>query len=214
MEPVVSDPETPVEMIYNYAISLQRDKNFGLSVPPLRKVVEREPEMAQAWQALATGLRKSKQYGDAAAAYERCLALDPDPKHAFQKGFCHGRKGQFAKAVEAYNRALEMDPTYSKPYYNLGLAYMKLKNYEDALAIFEKAQAAEGESYRLFFNMGACHYGLENDDLAVEMYDLAIARKETSSAWNNLGLALDRMGEKSEAQSCYKKAKALKAEGR
>ena len=214
MGQVVSDPETPINMIYNYALSLQRSKDFSLSVPPLRKVVEREPAMAPAWQALATGLRMSRQYVEAAEAYRRCLALNPDPKHAFQMGYCLSKVKRYDAAAAAYERALEIDPTYEKSYYNLGLSLMKLEDYEAALEIFDRALEHEPDSYRLYFNMGLCHYNLKNDEKAVEYYDLAMEQKETSGVWTNMGMALDRLGEKAEANKCFKRAKALKAEGR
>jgi len=48
----------------------------------------------------------------------------------------------------------------------------------------------------------------------VEAYEAALDIKETSAAWNNLGLVLDRMGDKKEAQECFKVGKELKAEGK
>jgi tetratricopeptide (TPR) repeat protein len=214
MGPVVSDPDTPIEMIFNYALSLQRERDFALSVAPLRKVVEREPDFFPGWQALATALRVDKKYSAAAKAYARCQALEPAAKNAFQQGFCLTKVDRYDEAVTAYEQAVELDPTYEKARYNLGLAVMKTEDYEYALEVFQQALEFEPDSYRLYFNMGLCHFNLRDDDQAIEYYDLAMEQKETSAVWTNMGMAFDRMGEKAEANNCFKTAKALKAEGR
>ena len=43
---------------------------------------------------------------------------------------------------------------------------------------------------------------------------MAMEQKETSAVWTNMGMVYDRMGDKAEANNCFKLAKALKAEGK
>lgn len=214
MGPVVSDPGTPIDMIFNYALSLQREKDFVLSIAPLRKVVEREPDFLPGWQSLASALRMDKDYAAAAKAYARCQELEPSAKNAFQMAYCLTKIEDHKGAADAYQSAVDLDPTYEKAYYNLGLALMKIGDYERALEVFNTGLLLEPDSDRLFFNMGLCHYHLKNNDQAIEYYDLAMAQNETSALWTNMGMVFDQMGEKAEANNCFKKAKALKAEGK
>jgi tetratricopeptide (TPR) repeat protein len=50
----------------------------GDAVPALRRAVEADPRLAHAWYALGEAHRAGRQPADARAAYERCLAIDPD----------------------------------------------------------------------------------------------------------------------------------------
>jgi len=210
---VASDPDTPPELLYNYALSLQRADDHELALHPLRKVVERRPEMATGWRALASSLRHTKRYDEAARAYGKAFALDNDPKLAFQQGYCYQRTDKPVKAADAYRLSLAMDPTNARTHYNLGLVLIKVGEYRDALETFAVLDDLEPDSYRIRFNTGLCHQHLAEHDEALTAYELALDIEETSAVWNNMGLVYDAMGDKIEAKECYEEGKRLKAEG-
>jgi len=210
---VASDPDTPPELLYNYALSLQRSDDHELALHPLRKVVERRPEMVAGWRALASSLRSTKRYGEAARTYGKAFALDNDPKLAFQQGYCYQRIDKPVKAADAYRLSLAMDPTNARTYYNLGLVLIKAGEYRDALETFAVLDEIEPDSYRIRFNTGLCHQHLAEHDEALTAYELALDIDETSAVWNNMGLVYDAMGDKIEAKECYEEGKRLKAEG-
>jgi len=214
MGAVASDPDTPPEILYNYGLSLQRDDAHELALRPLRKVVEREPNMGAAWRALATSLRSTKRYAEAARAYGQAFALGEDARLAFQQGYCLQRCERPLKAAEAYERAMELDPADTKPRYNHGLSLMSAGAYGDALTSFQILGAMEPDSYRVLFNTGVCHQNLQQHDEALLAYETALDIDETSAVWNNMGLVFDAMGEKNEAKECYEEGKRLKSEGK
>jgi tetratricopeptide (TPR) repeat protein len=43
------------------------------------------------------------------------------------------------KAMNAYQKAIDTDPTYAKPYVNLGNCYQKKGNTQMAQTLFQKA---------------------------------------------------------------------------
>jgi len=214
MSKVVSDPSTPPELLYNYALSLIRDDKHGLAVAPLRKVVERSPEMAPAWRALAGSLRQEGDYAEAARAYGQVMILDPDARVAFNQAYSLGRAGREEAAVAAYRKALELDPTYEKVHYNLGLALLGLERYEEARDELLAYLPTEPESPRVLQSIGTCHYHLGDYDDAVEFFERALEFEETPATWNNLGLAYEKLGEKSSAQGCFKKAREMRGGSR
>ncbi|MCB1151637.1 tetratricopeptide repeat protein [bacterium] len=214
MGAVASDPNTPPELLYNYAISLQREDEWSLSVAPLRRVVQASPDLAPAWRALGTALRRTDRYAEAARAFDRSVALEADPKAAFQAGYCHARADDHEAAVASYRRSLEGDPTNTKAWYNMILAEMKIRSHAAALADLDVLQGLEGDTYRVHFNRGIALGALGRNEEAVEAYELAIEQEETSAAWNNLGVALNALGEKSEAAECFKVSKELAAKGK
>ena len=214
MGQVASDPDTPPELLYNYALSLQRSGNHEMALHPLRKVVERRPEMATGWRALASSLRKTKRYDEAARAYGKAFDLDNDPKLAFQKGYCLHCAKRPAEAADAYLLAVAMAPTETKYRYNLGLALMAAGDYKEALAAFTELAELEPESYRVLFNTGVCHQNLGQYDEALTAYEQSLDVEETSAVWINMGLVYDAMGDKTEAKSCYEESDRLKEAGK
>ncbi len=214
MGEVVSAPDTPPELLFNYALSLQRDGSHSLAINPLKKVVAREPEMVQAWRALGTSLRSMGDFSEAAEAYARAQNLEPDAKIAFQIGYCAGKAGRITDSIDAYRSAVDLDPTYEKAWFNLCLSEIRAERYTEALDDLLVLETMEGLTYRIHFYKGICYDGLGSDDEAIMAYEAALEVEETSAAWNNLGLVLDRAGDKKEAAECFKIGKELKAEGK
>jgi len=48
------------------------------------------------------------------------------------------RDGRVKEAVEEYNKAIKIAPRYPTPYYNLGVLYVDMEEYDKALAYFKK----------------------------------------------------------------------------
>ncbi len=55
------------------------------------------------------------------------------------KGIALSRLGRYEEALDAYNKALEINPQYAKAWYNKGDALYVLNRYEETLEAYEKA---------------------------------------------------------------------------
>ncbi|MBA4378295.1 MAG: hypothetical protein C0395_06505 [Gemmatimonas sp.] len=214
MGAVVSSPDTPPEILFNYGLSLQRTDDHKLAVPPFYKAVEKDPGLIAAWKALAASLRQLERWHEAAVAYERALASERDPKLAFQLGTCLVKDGRPGDAIAAYRLALDLDPVYTKAWSNLGVVQMQVEDYVGALDSFRTLAALEDDVYRARLNEGVCLYQLGRYEEAIAAYEQALALQETSAVWENMGHVFDKLGDKPGAASCFKEGKRLKAEGK
>ncbi|MBT7311580.1 tetratricopeptide repeat protein, partial [bacterium] len=141
---------------------------------------------------------------------KKVLTFGDDKLQWFLYGWSLVKSDRTEEGIEAYRKTIELDPLYAKAQYNLALALISLENHEEALNILGVCRELEDNSYRVLFNMGICCYALEEYDRSIELYDLALEKKETSAVWNNIGLAYLALGDKKEANSCFKIAKGMK----
>jgi tetratricopeptide (TPR) repeat protein len=206
----VNSSDTKPEVVYNYAVSLIREKKYNAAIASLRSVVRDRPDMFQAWSALAQCYRATKQYGPAVGPYQKALEMKPDAKLAYNLGYCAMKAKRHDTAEVAYLHALQLDPGMIEARYNLSLNFMDAKRYEQAVLSFDSMLEIEPDSYRVYYSQGLSYYYLERFDEALEAYDLAMEQKETSNLLNNIGLVYDKLGKKKKAQSYYKQAKDLK----
>jgi tetratricopeptide (TPR) repeat protein len=206
---IASEAASP-EFIYNYAVSLLRERHYNEAVEPLRQVVKREPEMGQAWQALALALRMSDRFGEAVNAYERALSFGPDAKLAFNLAYCLSRQDRTDEAIENYREAIALEPNFPEAYYNLTRIYIQAGRYEEALTVMAEHLKIEPRSYRILFNQGLCYYHLGRYEEAIDSYESALEQKETADLLNNLGLVYDKLGQKEEANAYYREAKKMR----
>jgi len=90
----------------------------------------------------------------AAAAYHRCLELDPGFASAhINLGTLHYHAQDYAGAEHAYRAALRLDPSYALAHFNLG-------NVLDETGRLEEAIAEYLEAVRLAPNYADAHYNL------------------------------------------------------
>jgi tetratricopeptide (TPR) repeat protein len=110
--------------------------------------------------------------------FEQALAEAADARLLNDYGYllqCHGRR-ELRRAVEQYERAIELDPDYDKPHYQLISARAGLQEPELAVAIYERRVAespGEVREHRFLSNayVNAHAYGqaLDVADAALEL---------------------------------------------
>jgi tetratricopeptide (TPR) repeat protein len=82
--------------------------------------------------------------------YEQALPGKADARTLNDYGYlleCHGRR-ELRRAVELYERAIELDPAYDKPHYQLISAHAGLQQPEVAVAIYEQRLAGARSDVR------------------------------------------------------------------
>ena len=69
---------------YKKAVKAIKKEDFTAAVGLLEKVVQTDPDDADAWNQMGYSLRNLQQFDDALAAYEKALAIDPKHKGALE----------------------------------------------------------------------------------------------------------------------------------
>lgn len=87
-------------------------------------------ELASIHCHIGNSLKEMQRFDEAISALNAAKALNADLKEIHNLlGYCHYKKGEYATAVEAFEKAIELDPTSATDYANIGvnLAAMGMK---------------------------------------------------------------------------------------
>lgn len=166
------------------------------------ELLSSDKDRALSWNGLGNAFRCINDYANAVAAYQKAAELDPETAgmregaNSFQTG--QGprnakawgdlgelflKMGSFDEAIEAFQKAIELEPGNGGSYGNLAYAFVSLGNYTEAVPLFLKS------------------------------IDLLEDDKEKAAAWNRLGNVYRKLNDYDNAIKAYQKAVVLADEG-
>jgi DNA-binding helix-hairpin-helix protein with protein kinase domain len=118
----------------------------------------------------------------------------------YRKGERLLRQEKFAGAVDAFRKAVSIDPGINAAYEDLGYALLRQGKYEESTEASEKAIALRHD-FRPFYNLGLAHFETKNwlgaqlaFQSAIELRDESSWKDEYTDAYYRLGLSMDRLG--------------------
>lgn len=91
---------------------------------------------------------------------------------SFERGNELYNKGKYMRAINEYIEAIEDCEEIESSHYNMGVTYIKLRDYDKAIRCLKKAISFSRQS-KYFFNLGCCYYNKR--DLGSAMFNLIIA---------------------------------------
>ena len=94
---------------------------------------------------------------------ERTIFFTQEPSAYNNLGQAYLRKGEYASAIAAFQKTLEMRPDAVGAYINLATAYLKQNLPDSAIESCEKAIEIAPDVAHLHFNL-ACAYALKGED--------------------------------------------------
>ena len=160
---------------------------------------------------LAAALQADGRYDDAAAHYQRAIALSPGYAPAYNNLATALRaKGDVTAAIAAYQRTLAVQPDYPDARYNLGNALMDQNRAADAIAQFRIALQTNPGSVEVENNLGIALLGEGKPGEAIAEFQKALAANPSSApAHRNLAEVLDSLGRTDEAVALLRRAAEL-----
>ncbi|MCA1815960.1 MAG: tetratricopeptide repeat protein [Acidobacteria bacterium] len=126
------------------------------------------------------------------------------------------KSGDYAAAAAAFRRAADLEPTWFRAEYRLGMAYEALNKYADAAAAYAKAVALtpdvsvdEAEDfYKAQYNLANAYALAGQHDAAIKTYQQLLDSTPVplSRPYYNMGLSYAALGKTAEATAAFKKA--------
>jgi Flp pilus assembly protein TadD len=129
---------------------------FDQALPHLANAVRLDPSSAHVRIDLGRALDKQGKRKDALEVYDEAARLiqTDDAANYFYLGVSLARAQQLAKALENFNKALALDPSYFAAHANAGIALMELGRAEEAIPHFEAVTQANPNSPISHNNLG------------------------------------------------------------
>ena len=175
---------------------------------------------SQAWQNVVSGIRRvvdMMQSQTLPSTLPDTPQQPPPPLPSVQQaelmqqqGNFLGMIGQMDKAIEAYSKAIELNPAYAGAYNNRGIAYDETGKSAPAIADFNKAIELKPDFAEAYNNRGTIYSNQGNSTRAITDFNKAIVLKpDFAGAYMNRGIAYFNKGESTPAIADFNKAIAL-----
>jgi|WetSurMetagenome_2_1015567.scaffolds.fasta_scaffold245963_2 tetratricopeptide (TPR) repeat protein len=151
-----------------------RAGEFDAAITILKGLLEKNPKDSNALFLTGMAYLKKQMYPEAIPAFTQVTELSPKFAAAFhQLGVCFQGQNEPEKALDAYQKALDLDAGNTDAYYNSGLILFKLARIDEALARFEGALKLRPEDPASLEMAGRCYINKADFGKAVEYLEKA-----------------------------------------
>ncbi|OGP95640.1 MAG: hypothetical protein A2157_09205 [Deltaproteobacteria bacterium RBG_16_47_11] len=141
---------------------------------------------------------------------EKNHTLASDVLTHFNSGVTFYNQKEFSKAIQAYQKVIELDPTYVEAYNNLGIIYQTLGDTKNAFGAYQKATEINPRYEKGYNNLGLLFLLEGRYEEALEVFRKALAINANHiESHINLGILLKKKGQWENAIESYQKALAI-----
>ncbi|GER41876.1 tetratricopeptide repeat protein [Striga asiatica] len=199
----------------SYANILRSRNKFVDAIAVYESVLERDGENVEAH--IDEG-----RLVEAAEMYQKALTADPSYKLAAEcfaivltdLGTSLKLAGNPQEGIQKYYEAIKIDPHYAPAYYDLGVVYSEMMQYDTALDFYEKAVVERPMYAEAYCNMGVINKNRGDLESALACYDrcltvspnFEIAKNNMAIALTDLGTKVKLEGDINQGVAYYKKA--------
>jgi Flp pilus assembly protein TadD len=133
-----------------------------------------------------------------------------DVLYHFNSGVAFYNQKDFSKAIQAYQKVIELDPTYVEAYNNLGIIYQMIGDVDRAFGAYQKSTEINPKYEKGYNNLGILLLLKGRYEEASEAFQKALAVNSNNiESYIHLGVLFKKKGQWQEAIESYQKALAI-----
>lgn len=152
-------------------------------------------------------IRRNTDYRSAERMWSDVVAKRPENARALASlGVACAMAGRHQEALDAYERALRVDPRQPSAKANIGRAFSKLGRYEESVAAYREALEQNPGDTQVRYSLGIVLERMNRIGEALDCYR-DVCRREPGHmlAWLGVGICLQRQGDFQAATEAYRK---------
>ena len=154
--------------VFQLACYNERAKNFTKAVEQFKRVLSLEKNNTEALLHMGFIYKSCKEYVKSFKCFNRIIENEPRNPHAYYGlgKLYQSMNDKDEEAFENYNKCIEINPNYLKALIQLGILFLKHKNYNKSLEVLERV-------YELDKNIPLCLTCLGNIYMEKKEYEKA-----------------------------------------
>jgi tetratricopeptide (TPR) repeat protein len=174
-----------VEAHSNLGIALMQEGKIEVAISQFQKALQLEPTFTKAENNLKRALAIRKELETEISRLEALLTDNPENfvLH-FQLGNLYFRKGEQDRAIQHYNKAIQLNPKFVPALNNLALVTAAKKEYYKALTIFLDILNYEPDDAQTHYNVACMYARLNRIDESIKWLKKAIDKGYTN--WESI----------------------------
>ncbi len=140
-----------------------------------QRVIELRPQYARAYINLGAFYLQQQQYGKAIDMFTRAVALAPDSYRGYSNlAGVYLAQAKYTDAIKPLKQSIAIRPS-SGAFTNLGTAYLRLRQYPDAVSAYQDALKLDESQYGTWGSLGDASYYSGDRVAAKAAYEKALA---------------------------------------
>jgi tetratricopeptide (TPR) repeat protein len=201
-----SSPQSPDD--YAKAMSEFRAGNYASAAALFAKSETASPGTTDALLFAAKAFVHLNRFAEAETTLRSYLVGHADSAESlYLLGYVLNRQNRPADSLEVYTKAAALKPPLGDDLKIVGLNYVLLDDYKDAIKWLEKAVEFDPKNHEAWYFLGRAYYTRSRIAEAKAAFERALQlNPNDAKAENNLGLVLESEAHPSEAIEAYKKA--------
>ena len=141
---------------------------------------------------------------------EKDSPLASDVLDQFNLGVYSYNQREISKAIQAYQKVIQMDPSYIEAYNNLGIIYQEMGDFENALKSYQKSVEINPRYEKAYNNLGILFFLKDRYEEALEAFQKALATNpDNIESYINCGILFKKKGQWDKAIESYQKALSI-----
>lgn len=128
----------------------------------------------------------------------------------YSQGVAQLSRDDYARALQFFERATELDANYAEAWYQAGFCYGVLGRHQEALKASKQAARLRPEWAEALVNIGASSFALAQYKDAADAYRQALRLEDSADTQYALGLTLNKLNRNDEEILAYKRAIVIK----